>query len=161
MGFTENQIKFSLRWRSNAFMVYLHTTMLLANNHNRALMRCLQCRTSSSKRWHSEKFPTSEYSLHSVQFIYQPTVCTPDAADKVIHDRHQHIIVSSRVTASVVTASNVTASLVTASHVTASFVTTSPVTVSLVTVGPLVVMNSNHQCGDRSRARARHCLNNL
>ena len=36
MGFTENQIKFILRWRSNAFMVYLRNTMILADNHNRA-----------------------------------------------------------------------------------------------------------------------------
>ena len=37
MGITENQIKFILRWRSNAFMVYLRNTMILADNHNRAI----------------------------------------------------------------------------------------------------------------------------
>ena len=36
IGFTENQIKFILWWHSNAFMVYLHNMMILANNHNRA-----------------------------------------------------------------------------------------------------------------------------
>ena len=36
MGFTENQIKFILQWQSSAFMVYLRSTRILADNHNRA-----------------------------------------------------------------------------------------------------------------------------
>jgi hypothetical protein len=33
MGFTESQIKWILRWRSNAFMVYLRNTAVLARQH--------------------------------------------------------------------------------------------------------------------------------
>jgi hypothetical protein len=37
MGFTAEQIKFILRWRSNAFMVYLRSNIILADKHVRAL----------------------------------------------------------------------------------------------------------------------------
>jgi len=36
IGFTEPQIKFILRWQSSAFMVYLRSTRILADNQNRA-----------------------------------------------------------------------------------------------------------------------------
>ena len=37
MGFTAEQLKFILRWCSNAFMVYLRSNIILANKHVRAL----------------------------------------------------------------------------------------------------------------------------
>jgi hypothetical protein len=33
MGFSESQIKWLLRWRSNAFFVYLRNTAVLASQH--------------------------------------------------------------------------------------------------------------------------------
>jgi hypothetical protein len=33
MGFSESQIKWILRWQSNAFMVYLRNTAVLARQH--------------------------------------------------------------------------------------------------------------------------------
>ena len=41
LGFTETQIKFLLRWRSNAFMMYLRNSAILANFQNEVLDRAM------------------------------------------------------------------------------------------------------------------------
>ena len=41
LGFTETQIKFLLRWRSNAFMMYLRNSAILANHQNEVLDRAM------------------------------------------------------------------------------------------------------------------------